>query len=165
MLQNLTTSEVKRAVDEMPAKDRLFLQLYFSRKKATRRFPKLREYPREMSEFAFTERVEQNLADSKKPRFSLAYRIRERGTLKNLHRPKNRLTVRAVRTSLTAAACLCLLITVLAYALISAGRYSFETKSDYSKLFIENISFDKTAIEEYYGLPEEDGWEILELNM
>lgn len=119
-----------------------------------------------MSEFAFTERVEQNLADSKKPRFSLAYRIRERGTLKNLHRPKKRLTVRAVRTSLTAAAaCLCLLITVLAYALISAGRYSFETKPDHSKLFIENISSDKTAIEEYYGLPEEDGWEILELNM
>lgn len=34
MLQNLTTSEIKRAVDEMPAKDRLFLQLYFFEEKS-----------------------------------------------------------------------------------------------------------------------------------
>lgn len=114
---------------------------------------------------SFEERVEQNLADSKKHRFSLAYRIWERKTLKNLHCPGKRLTVRMVRTSLAAASvCLCLLIGVSAYALISVGRFSFQTKPDHSNLFIENVSSDKTRIEEYYGLPEEDGWEILDFN-
>lgn len=113
---------------------------------------------------SFEDRVEQNLVDTKKPRFSLAYRIWERKTLKNLYRPKKHLTVRMVRNSLvTAAACLGLLIGISAYALISVGRYSFETKPDHSKLFVENISSDKTRIEEYYGLPENGEWEILEL--
>ncbi|MCM1277100.1 MAG: hypothetical protein NC299_17360, partial [Lachnospiraceae bacterium] len=33
-------------------------------------------------------------------------------------------------------------------------------KKEYSKMFIESLSSDKTKIEEYYGLPVEDGWEV-----
>ncbi len=55
-----------------------------------------------------------------------------------------------------------LLIGTTVYAAVVIGRYSFETKPDHSKLFIENLSSDKTSFEEYYGLPEENGWEIIE---
>ncbi len=51
-------------------------------------------------------------------------------------------------------------LTDCAVVSLAIGRFSFDDKTDYSKLFIENLSSDKTRIEEYYGLPEEDGWEI-----
>ena len=40
------------------------------------------------------------------------------------------------------------------------GRFSYEDKADYSKVFIKTHPSDKTTIEKCYGLSEEDGWEL-----
>lgn len=113
----------------------------------------------------FEERVEQCCANTKKHRFSLAYRLWEYKTLRDLRRNRhnNRWTLckaRHVVTAIIIAASLLIGMTV--YAAAAIGRFSFETKPDHSKLFIENLSSDKTSFEEYYGLPEENGWEIIE---
>ena len=56
-----------------------------------------------------------------------------------------------------------LLIGGTAYAaVVLVGRYGFEDKIDYSKVIIEKHPSDKTVFEEYYGLPEEDGWELID---
>lgn len=113
----------------------------------------------------FEERVEQYCADTKKHRFSLAYRLWEYKTLRDLrkNRHNNRWTLRKARHVVAAAIIAAsLLIGTTVYAAVVIGRYSFETKPDHSKLFIENLSSDKTSFEEYYGLPEEDGWEIID---
>ncbi|MBD5384008.1 MAG: DUF4367 domain-containing protein [Ruminococcaceae bacterium] len=119
----------------------------------------------EALEEEFEERVEQCCADTKKHRFSLAYRLWEYKTLKNFRNDrydKRRTLSRAryvVAMTIIAAS---LLVGVTAYAAVAAiGRYSFDTKPDYSKMFIENHPSDKTTFEEYYGLPEEDGWELV----
>lgn len=111
-------------------------------------------------------RAEQMLIVTKKHRFSLAYRLWEYKTLRNLRKDRydKRWTLRRARYVILAAIIASsLLLGVTAYAVgITIGRYSFDTKPDYSKLFIESISSDKTSIEKYYGLPEEDGWRIVE---
>lgn len=112
----------------------------------------------------FEERVEQYSADTKKHRFSLAYRLWEYKTLKNLRNDRYDKRWTLSRARYVAAATIIaasLLVGATAYAAVAAiGRYSFDTKPDYSKMFIENHPSDKTTLEEYYGLPEEDGWEI-----
>lgn len=110
-------------------------------------------------------RAEQMLVVEKKHRFSLAYRLWEYKTLRNLRKNRydNRWTLRKARYILTAIiAAFSLLLGVTAYAITAIGRYSFDSKHDYSKLFIENLSTDKTYFEEYYGLSEADGWQIIE---
>lgn len=114
----------------------------------------------------FDERSEQLMKSEKKHRFSLAYRLWERKTLRDFRR--NRLdkgwTLRKARYAVTSAIIAAsLLIGGTVYAAIAAvGRYDFEDKGEYSKLFIEKSHSDKTHLEEYYGLPEEDGWEIVD---
>lgn len=113
----------------------------------------------------FEERSEQLMKIEKKHRFSLAYRLWERKTLRDFRR--NRLdkgwTLRKARYAVTSAIIAAsLLIGGTVYAAIAAvGRYSFEDKVDYSKVIIEKHPSDKTIIEEYYGLPEEEGWELV----
>lgn len=113
----------------------------------------------------FEERVEQYCADTKKHRFSLAYRLWEYKTLRDLRKDRhnNRWTLRKARHVVAAAIIAAsLLIGTTVYAAVAMGRYYFDTKPDHSRLFIENLSSDKISFEEYYGLPEEDGWEIID---
>lgn len=115
------------------------------------------------------ERAAQMMKVEKKHRFSLAYKLWERKTLRDLRRGRfnkhrNLRKARYIVAALTAA--LSLLIGATAYAsVVLFGRYGFVDKVDYSKMLIENHPSDKTVIEEYYGLPEEDGWEITEYNI
>lgn len=112
----------------------------------------------------FEERVEQYCTDTKKHRFSLAYRLWEYKTLRDLRKDRhnNLWTLRKARHVVAAAIIAAsLLIGTTVYAAVVIGRYSFETKPDHSKLFIENLSSDKTSFEEYYGLPEENGWKLV----
>lgn len=113
----------------------------------------------------FEERVEQCSADTKKHRFSLSYRLWERKMLRDLNRDRvnTHWTLKKART--VVASCITaafVLVGGTVFAAVNIGRYSFDTKPEYSKLFIDNLSSDKTSIEEYYGLPEEDGWEIID---
>ena len=109
----------------------------------------------------FEERVEQCSADTKKHRFSPAYRLWERKMLRDLRRGSidKRWTLKKARVVLGIAA-VSVLVGGTAFAAVNMGRYSFDDKRDYSKMLIEQHPSDKTAFEEYYGLPEEDGWEI-----
>lgn len=117
-------------------------------------------------EETFDERTERLMNIEKKHRFSLSYRLWERKTLRDLRRGRrDKLwTLRKVRYVVAAmTAAFSLLICGTAYAAIALiGRYGFENKVDYSKVLIETHPSDKTTLEEYYGLPEEDGWELLE---
>ncbi len=109
------------------------------------------------------ERVSRSAVIEENHRFSLSYRIWERKTLRDLRRSRfdSRWTLRRVRRDMiliAVTAVVVFMLTAFAVVGITTGRFSFEDKRDYSKLFIENISSDKTRIEEYYGLPEKDGW-------
>lgn len=113
----------------------------------------------------FEERVEQCSADAKKHRFSLSYRLWEHKALRDLSRDRVNTHWSLKKAHTAVASCIAaffILAGLTVYAAVNMGRYSLDTKPDYSKLFIESISSDKTSIEEYYGLPEEDGWEIIE---
>lgn len=113
----------------------------------------------------FEERVEQYSRDTKKHRFSLSYRLWERKTLRDLNRNKVTACRTLKKTRIAFASCVAavfVLVGATVYAAVNMGRYFFDDKPDYSKLFIENLSSDKTSIEEYYGLPEEDGWKIVD---
>ena len=116
----------------------------------------------------FDERTERVMKIEKKHRFSLAYRLWERKTLRDLRsgRRNGRWTLKKARYAVSAMiAAFSLLIGGTAYAaVVLIGRYGFEDKIDYSKVLIETHPSDKTIIEEYYGLPEEDGWELVERN-
>ncbi len=111
----------------------------------------------------FDERTERVMKIEKKHRFSLAYRLWERKMLRSLRRgdSNERWTLKKARYAVSAMiAAFSLLIGGTAYAaVVLIGRYGFEDKIDYSKVLIETYPSDKTTIEEYYGLPEEDGWE------
>lgn len=112
----------------------------------------------------FNERMARRMAVSKKHRFSAAYKVWEYKTLRNIGKDRydKRWTLRRARFAVAVVMIVSsLLIGVAAYAVSAAiGRYYFDTKPDHSKLLIEGISSDKTYLAEYYGLPEEDGWEI-----
>lgn len=112
------------------------------------------------------ERTERLMNVKEKHKFSLAYRLWERKTLRDIG--KDRLnkhwTLRKARYTIAViVAALSLLLGGTVYAAIATiGRYYFDDKVDYSKLFLEAHPSDKTSLEEYYGLPEEDGWELIE---
>ena len=113
----------------------------------------------------FEERVKQCLANTKKHRFSLSYRLWERKMLHDLCRDQINMRWTLKRARVIVVSWITTALVLLGgtvYAVVNMGRYTFETKSEYSKLFIENLSSDKTYIEEYYGLPEEDGWLIVD---
>lgn len=111
------------------------------------------------------ERSAQMININKKHRFSLSYRLWKHKVLKDLR--KNRydssLTLHKTRRIVITA----LAVTIVLFATtactvvgLTIGRYSFGYNHEYSKLFMTSLSSDKTRIEEYYGLPVEDGWEI-----
>lgn len=114
----------------------------------------------------FDERTERVMKIEKKHRFSFAYRLWERKMLRDLRRgrcdecwtlKKARYAVVAMTTAFS------LLIGGTAYASVALiGRYGFVDNIDYSKVLIETHPSDKTTLEEYYGLAEEDGWELVE---
>lgn len=126
----------------------------------------------------FNEKLKQALAENhdermnclaiteKNHKFSLAYRIWERRMLKNLRsgRPAPVWSLRKVRRVLTISffvAAVTFILTAGAVVGITIGRFSFNDKREYSELFMTNLPSDKTGFEEYYGLPEEDGWIIV----
>lgn len=100
-------------------------------------------------------------------KFSLSYRLWERGFLKDLRKGRcdrfwTLKKTRKIVTVTVLSAAVLLILTACAIVGITIGRYSFSDKKTYSELFLERLSSDKTRIEEHYGLPEEDGWEITE---
>lgn len=111
-------------------------------------------------------RAEQMLAAPKEHKFSLAYRLWESRTLKNLSRNRydKRWTLRRAKRIIAAAmiAAASLLLGITASAIAIMGRFGFDPEPEYSRLLIESSLSDKTRIEEYYGLPEEDGWQIVD---
>lgn len=115
------------------------------------------------------ERTERLMKIEKKHKFSLAYRLWERKMLRDLKKDRydSRWTLQKAKYSVTAmAAAFSLLIGTTAYAaIVMVGRYAFVDKIDYSKMLIEAHPSDKTTLEEYYGLPEEDGWELIDYDI
>lgn len=122
----------------------------------------------------FNEKLKQALAENhdrrmnaeKEHKFSLVYRIWERRALKNLRngRPVPTWSLRKIRRVVNAAFCAAAVTFVLTAGAIvgtTIGRFSLNDKRDYSELFMSSLSSDKTCFEEYYGLPEEDGWVIV----
>lgn len=105
------------------------------------------------------EKTAEYRSGTKKHHFSLAYRIK-RGKIIRSRRSGSPLTVRRLRYILLVIilASLIVLAATACAAILAIGRYSFDVKKEYSRLYIENVSSDKTKIEVYYGLPEEDGW-------
>lgn len=114
------------------------------------------------------ERSERLMKIEKKHRFSLSYKLWERQVLRDLRkgrRDKHRTLKRARHAVFAIAAAVMTLIGGTAYAAFRFGRYGFEDNKDYSKIFIANHPSDKTTLEEYYGLPEEDGWKLTEYDI
>ena len=114
----------------------------------------------EALEEEFEERVEQCLADKKKHRFSLSYKLWERKTLHNFFRAHAN-TPRRPKIVLAAAAFTIVAALALTggslFMKVDMGRYSFNTYPTYSDLYVENLPSDKERIEEYYGLDEDSG--------
>lgn len=114
----------------------------------------------------FEERIAGAMTVPEPHKFSLAYRLWEYKALKNFGKNEvnNRWTLSRARYALAASAvAVSVLLSTTVYAVgTMIGRYTFDTKPEYSTLVIDNISSDKTYIEEYYGLPEGDGWEIVD---
>ena len=114
-------------------------------------------------EETFEEHAEHLMTVEKKHRFSLAYRLWKRKLLWDMRRTRidRRWTLKRSRTVVVSViAALSILVGGTAYAAARLGRYGFVDKKDYSKLLIDAHPSDKTTFEEYYGLPEEDGWEL-----
>lgn len=110
------------------------------------------------------ERTENLMNVEKKHRFSLAYRLWERKMLRDLRRNRydKKWTLRKARYAVTAmfASFVLLIGVTVSAAVVISSRFAFEDTFDYSKLLIDAHPSDKTTFEEYYGLPEEDGWEL-----
>lgn len=113
----------------------------------------------------FDERTERVMKIEKKHHFSLAYRLWERKMLSDIRKKRvsERWTLKRakafVATGITAVFAV---VGGTAIAVVNTGRFGFVDKRDYSKMLIENHPSDKTTLEEYYGLPEEDGWELID---
>ncbi len=111
------------------------------------------------------ERSKQMSAVTIKHRFSLSYRLWKHKALRDLRKSRydSRWTLhKARRIVITALAVAIVLFATTACAVVGLtfGRFSFDDKREYSELYIANLSSDKTRIEEYYGLPEVDGWKM-----
>ena len=113
----------------------------------------------------FDERMERRMTIEKKHRFSLSYKLWEYRTLRAFGKKayNKRWTLRRARYVVMTMIIVCsLLLGATAYAVGTAiARYTVDTKRFDSKLFIGNLSSDKTSIEEFYELSMNDGWEIV----
>lgn len=114
---------------------------------------------------SFDERMERRMTVEKEHKFSLAYRLWEWQTIRSLRKKRynKHWTLRRARCVIMAAVIGCsLLLGVTAYAVGSAiVRYAVDAEPFYSRLFVGNLSSDKTSLEEYYELSA-DGWEAVE---
>ncbi len=127
----------------------------------------------EIMKQAFSEtiddRLEQMRTVTPKPKFSISFRLWEFKTFRDLRhdRRSEQWTLKRARCVVaTMIAAFSLLIGGTAYAaVVVIGRFSFKDKIDYSQMLMEMYPSDKTSIEEYYGLPEEDGWELIDSNI
>lgn len=113
------------------------------------------------------ERSKQMIVVTKKHRFSLSYRLWKHKALKNLRQKRydQHWTLRRARRIVIISFAVALTLFATTACMIvgmTFGRFSFDDKREYSALFMANLSSDKARIEEYYGLSEEDGWEIKE---
>lgn len=110
------------------------------------------------------ERMEEMCRVEKKHRFSLAYRLWECRTLAALGGGQQKVSLHRLRYMLAAIMTAALLIigAAVSAVIVLNTRYELEDKQDYSKFFIEKLHSDKGIIEEYYGFPEEGGWQIKE---
>lgn len=116
------------------------------------------------------ERSKQMSVVTKKHRFSLSYRLWKHKVLKDLCKSRydSRWTLHKARHIVIIALAVAIVLfatTACAVVGLTFGRFSFDDKREYSKMFIANLSSDKTRIEEYYGLPEEDGWKITDISI
>lgn len=112
----------------------------------------------------FDERTERVMKIEKKHSFSLAYRLWERKTLRNIRKgdaPK-RWTLKRARAVIVSGIAAAVLIGQTVFAGMNTGRYGFVDKKYISKIFVEECGGDKIFIEEYYGLPEENGWKMVD---
>lgn len=112
------------------------------------------------------ERTERLMKVEKKHRFSLSYKLWERKMLRDLRRNRvdRRWTLRRARYAVTAMfAAFALLIGGTAYgAVVMSRRFMPEDMGYYVNMLIEKSPSDKSTFEEYYGLPEEDGWVLID---
>lgn len=118
----------------------------------------------EMLKQAFDETAEERSSQmrdtTKKHRFSLAYRLWEHKMLRDLRRGSvnKHWTLNRARSAVVLGfAAAVILIGGTAVAAVNMGRHTLNDKREYSLLYIDNLSTDKTCIEEYYGLTAE-GW-------
>lgn len=115
----------------------------------------------------FDERTERVMKIEKKHRFSLSYRLWERRTLRNIRKgdaPKH-WTLKRARTVIVSGIAAAMLIGGTVFAGMNTGRYGFVDKKYISKIFVEKYAGDKSFIEEYYGLPEKDGWKMADVSV
>ena len=100
----------------------------------------------------------------RKHHFSLAYRLWRGRTIRSYGAEaaySGRLTLRQMRHALLAIMLAGMaLLGAAAYAVGSAIWYQLSHREDHSRMSVFCTSSDKEIIEEYYGLPEEDGWKI-----
>lgn len=117
-------------------------------------------------EESFDERMVRRMTVEKEHRFSLSYKLWEYRALRTFGKKayNKRWTLRRARYVVMTMIIICsLLLGTTAYAVGTAiARYYVDTKPFHSKLFIENLSSDKVCLEEYYELPMDDGWDIVE---
>lgn len=116
----------------------------------------------------FDERTERVMKIEKKHRFSLAYRLWERKMLSDIRKKRvsERWTLKRAKAFVAAGiTAIFAVVGGTAIAVVNTGRFGFVDKRDYSKMLIENHPSDKTTLEEYYGLPEEDGWELTDYDI
>ena len=115
-------------------------------------------------EESFDERMQRRMTVEKKHRFSLAYRLWEYRTLRELKKKHSvkHWTLRKARYAVMIMIIACsLLLGATAYAVGTAiARYTVDTKPISSKLFFENLSSDKQYLEEFYEPTLNGGWEI-----
>lgn len=109
---------------------------------------------------SFDERMEQRMKVEKKHRFSLAYRLWEYRTLKNLKKKRycKSWTIQRARLAVMA-------IIIASSLLAGASAYAVslavaKSNTDYSRRFFEGLSSDRTFIEDQYGLHTSD-WDLM----
>ena len=113
----------------------------------------------------FDERMEKRLTVTKKHRFSLAYKLWEHKTLKNLRKNRydKRFTLRRAKFVVFAAILVSLmLLGATSCAVTSVCRYIFVTTKEHKKaLWMDIQPSDKPDFEELYVLSEDTGWQIV----
>lgn len=106
----------------------------------------------------------QQYSVGRKHHFSLAYRLWRGRTIRSYGAEaaySGRLTLRQMRHALLAIMLAGMaLLGAAAYAVGSAIWYQLSHREDHSRMSVFSALSDRAVIGEYYGLSEEDGWEI-----